>query len=367
MGHKVTSVRVDFPGLLIEHHRNGSLRYRVRVEGQKTRRIPLPVTPDHPDFAHHYYAARSGERWTPAQGGRHVERSLDWLCTRYLDFLASMVAAGQMSPATLSQRRSVLTRLCNHPDRDGARYGLCDMDAPASAFIAVRDAWATHPGAADNLIKSIRAVYTWAAERGEIAHNPAAGISAINRNPKGGATPWTAADLRQFRTHHPPGTTAHLWLTLQAFTACRIGDAMWLGRDQEITVAGQPWLEWQPRKKGSALVSIPILPPLWRATRAARIVGAAYLLNDNGQPFRSVEALRVRVQRWCTAAGLPGLSSHGVRKAVAEMMAEAGCTQHQIMAVMAHTQAKTSEIYTKGAARRVMASDGLQALANLDW
>jgi len=56
-----------------------------------------------------------------------------------------------------------------------------------------------------------------------------------------------------------------------------------------------------------------------------------------------------------------------VRKAVAEMMAEAGCTQHQIMAVMAHTQAKTSEIYTKGAARRVMASDGLQALANLDW
>lgn len=366
MGKRVTAVRVDFPGLLVEKHRNGTLRYRVRVEGQKTRRIAMPVAPDHPDFAHHYYAARAGEVWKPATP-RAVQRSLDWLCGRYLAFLESMVKAGQMSGATLKQRRSVLTRLCDHLDPDGTRYGDCDMDAPASAFVAVRDAWAAHPGAADNLIKSIRAVYTWSMERQEITHNPAAGIGPINRNPKGGATAWTAADLKKFRDHHPPGTTAHLWLTLQAFSACRIGDAIWLGRDQEITVAGQVWLEWQPRKKGSAMVSIPMLPPLWRATRAAKVVGATYLLSETGKPFASVEALRVRVQRWCTAAGLEGRSSHGVRKAVAQMMAEAGCTQHQIMAVMAHTQAKTSEVYTKGAQRRILAADGVEALANLEW
>lgn len=363
----MTAVRVDFPGLLVERHRNGAPRIRVRVEGQRTRRIAIPVTPDHPDFIHHYLAARAGEVWKPAAPVQPVQQSLDWLAQRYLAFLAHMVQAGQMSPATLKQRRSVLTRLCDHPDDDGTRYGDCDMHAPASAFVAVRDAWAAHPGAADNLIKSIRAVYAWAMERGEIAHNPAAGIAAINRNPKGGAVPWSASDLRRFRDHHPPGTTAHLWLTLQAFTACRIGDAIWLGRDQEVTVGGQTWLEWQPRKKGSALVSIPMLPPLWRATRAAKVVGASYLLCETGRPFASVEALRVRVQRWCTAAGLDGRTSHGVRKAVAEMMAEAGCTQHQIMAVMAHTQAKTSEVYTKGAQRRILAADGVQALASLDW
>lgn len=363
----MTAVRVDFPGLLIERHRSGTIRYRVRVEGQKARRIAIPVPPDHPDFAHHYLAGRAGEVWAPATPRAGVQRSLDWLVARYLAYLDKMVRAGQMSPATLKQRRSVLTRLCDYPDADGTRYGDCDMDAPASAFVAVRDAWAAHPGAADNLIKSIRAVYAWSIERGEIAHNPAAGIAAINRNPRGGAVAWTAADLRKFRDHHPPGTTPHLWLTLQAFSACRIGDAIWLGRDQEITVAGQSWLEWQPRKKGSALVSIPMLPPLWRATRAARVVGATYLLSETGKPFASVEALRVRVQRWCTAAGLEGRSSHGVRKAVAEMMAEAGCTQHQIMAVMAHTQAKTSEVYTKGAQRRILAADGVQALTHLDW
>ena len=80
-----------------------------------------------------------------------------------------------------------------------------------------------------------------------------------------------------------------------------------------------------------------------------------------------MEALRRMVQLWCAQAGLADRSSHGIRKAVAEMMAEAGASQHQIMAVMAHTQAKTSEIYTKGAARRILAADGMQALSALDW
>lgn len=359
-------MRVRLPGLLIERHRNGSKRIRVRVEGDKSRRIAIPVEPGHRDFLNYYHAARAGQVWQP-DGDHAVEHSLDWLTGRYLDFLQKMVEAGQMSAATLKQRRSVLGRLCDHLDEDGTRYGECDLDAPSSAFVAVRDAWAAHPGAADNLIKSVRALYKFAIERGEITHNPAAGIGAINRNPKGGATAWTPDDLKAFRKAHPAGTTAHLWLTLQAFTACRIGDAIWLGRSQEVSHNGQIWLEWQPRKKGSAYVSIPMLPPLYQATRASKVQGPAYILNENGQPFKSVETLRVRVQRWCKAAGLQGRSSHGIRKAMAELMAEAGCSQHQIMAVMSHTEARTSEVYTKGAQRKLLAADGIRALANLEW
>lgn len=359
-------MRVNFPGFLTERNRNGSPRYRVRVENNNSRKLTIPVGPLHPDFPNHYYAARMGEIWNPVSV-EAVERSLDWLTDRYLKFLSKMVDAGQMSPATLKQRRSILSRMCDFQDRDGTRYGDCDLDAPTRAFVELRDTWAEHPGAADNLIKSIRALYKWAIERGEIAQNPAAGIAPINRNPKGGAEPWTAQDLLRFKEAHPKGTTAHLWLTLQAFTACRIGDAVWLGRDQETTRNGRTWLDWQPRKKGSAPVSMPMMQPLFDATRESKIIGPAYILNDKGRPFASTEALRVRVQRWCKEADIPGKSSHGVRKAVAELMAESGCTQHQIMAVMSHTQAKTSEVYTKGAERRILASDGIQALANLEW
>jgi integrase len=360
-------VRLKFPGLWEEKNRNGSPRYRVRKEGDKSVKTSIPVGPNHPDFLHHYYAARAGDHWEPAQENTAVTRSIDWLVARYLSFVTDMVSAGQMSPDTLKQRRSILTRLCDYCGDDGVRYGDCDMDAPTAVFVEIRDAWASVPGAADNLIKSIRAVYTWSMERGEIGHNPAAGIGAINKNPKGGAKPWTAADIRAFKARHPRGTTAHLWLTVQAFTACRIGDALWVGRGQEKTRNGQLWLEFQPRKKGSAFVSIPMLPPLVEATRLSTVVGSSYILNDAGKPFKSVEALRRRVQRWCTAAGLDGRSSHGVRKAMAELMAESGSTQHQIMSVMSHTEARTSEVYTKGVERRGLAAEGLKSLATLDW
>ena len=367
MGCAEVILKLKFPGLWEEKRPSGTVRFRVRKEGDKRVVTNIPVGPNDPDFLHYYHEARSGQVWEPVAKKTEVVRSLDWLVARYLKFLEDMVAAKQMSPDTLKQRRSVLTRMCDYRGDDDVRYGDCDMDAPTGVFVEVRDAWASRPGAADNLIKSIKAVYNWSMERGEIGHNPAAGIGAINKNPKGGAKPWSAADIRAFKAAHPRGTTAHLWLTIQAFTACRIGDALWIGRGQEKTRNGQLWLEFQPRKKGSAFVSIPMLPPLVEATRLSTVVGPSYILNDKGLPFSSVEALRVRVQRWCSTAGLEGRSSHGVRKAMAELMAEAGSTQHQIMSVMSHTEARTSEVYTKGVERRGLAADGLKSLAALDW
>ncbi|WP_259998583.1 tyrosine-type recombinase/integrase [Leisingera sp. M523] len=295
-----------------------------------------------------------------------MERSLDWLKDRYLTYLEKMVKAGNLSGDTLKQRRSMLKRVCDFSDPEGTRYGECDLDAPPSAFVAIRDDWADRPGAADNMIKSIRAMYQWAIEHGTTSTNPCAGIGKINLNSKG-ATPWTADDLKKFKECHPKGGTAHLWLTLQAFTTCRIGDAVWLGRDQEKIYNGQIYLEYQPRKKGSAPVSIPMLPPLYEATRAGKVVGPSYILNSSGRPYKSTEGLRVRVQRWLKEAGITERSSHGIRKAMGELLAEEGCSQHQIMAIMSHTQAKTSEVYTKGAERRILATGGMQALATLDW
>lgn len=359
-------MRVNLPGLLQERHRNGSTRWRVRVEGDKTRRIHIPVGPDHADFLDHYYAARSGEVFRP-KSPVAIERSLDWLSARYLAHLEKMVEGKLSSADTLRQRKSVLTRVCEHRDEDGDRYGDFDMDAPASAFVALRDAWSDRPGAADNMIKTVRAMYKWAMEREEIAANPAAGVSAINTRKGGGATPWTASDLEAFRTRHPKGTTPHLWLTLQAFTACRIGDAIWLGREQEVKRGGVLYLEWTPRKKGSAPVSIRILPQLLEATRAAPVIGKAYILGKRGRPYSSAESLRNQVRKWCDEAGLPEKSSHGIRKAVAELMAESGATQHQIMSVMAHTEARTSEIYTAGVQRRVLAEGAISALEGMKW
>ncbi|MGC9449795.1 hypothetical protein ACPZJU_22260, partial [Cereibacter johrii] len=112
----------------------------------------------------------------------------------------------------------------------------------------------------------------------------------------------TPEDLKKFRDRHPLGTTAHLWLTLQMFTACRVDDARKLGRRHEVERAGEMWLDSQPGKKGSAPVSIPMMAPLLRAVRAQKVQGATYLLTDYGKPFSTAESLRNRVRKWCAAA-----------------------------------------------------------------
>lgn len=41
---------------------------------------------------------------------------------------------------------------------------------------------------------------------------------------------------------------------------------------------------------GAAKVSLPILPPLWAATRAQSVIGPTYLLTQHGQSFASAAA-----------------------------------------------------------------------------
>ncbi|NSX55259.1 hypothetical protein [Parasulfitobacter algicola] len=108
------------------------------------------------------------------------------------------------------------------------------------------------------------------------------------------------------------GTTEHLCLTLFMFTACRISDTVVLGRGNEFERSGIRDTGWQPKKKGSAKVEIPILPPLYKATLAVTVHGSTYLLTKQGKPFNSPDALGQMFRRWSKEAGLEARSSHGI-------------------------------------------------------
>jgi len=54
----------------------------------------------------------------------------------------------------------------------------------------------------------------------------------------------------------------------------------------------------------------------------------------------------------CDAAGVTGYSAHGLRKAAGRRLADAGCTAHQIMAVLGHRSLSEATRYTKGADQR---------------
>lgn len=260
----VNDMRTNYPGLTIETLKSGKKRIRVRVEGYPNRKIRLHVGLDHPKFSEHYWNARAGVELKSEPETTAIQQSIQWLVDKYLMHLERMVDAGQAAVATLRHRKSLLTRLCQHKTPNGDIYGVMTIRAPTAAFIQVRDARAATPAEADNMMKAARSMYRWACDAGLTNVNPLVGIKKIHRN-KGGATPWTAEDLRKFKKKHPPGTMAHLALTLHMFTAARSGDAIWLGRKQEFDSHGSRWLGWQPKKRGAAFVEIPMAPPLREA------------------------------------------------------------------------------------------------------
>lgn len=352
-------MRLQFPGLLRESLPSGAVRWRVRKEGDKTKRILLHVGPDHPRFGEHYYAARAGIQLPPEpEAAKAVRGSVGWLVDEYRAAMDAMLANGLLHKATVHQRGQFLLWLASE-------VGEYSAAMPQGQLIQLRDKKAATPGAADNFIKATRAMYAWALERGHVRANPATGIGKINQGK--GATAWTLDDLQKYRKRHPQGTMAHLALSLFMFTACRLGDVYRLGRANEIQRGGVVWLDWHPEKKGSTRVRIPILPPLLASIRAQTVVGPAYLLTEHGKPFASKNAFGNKFADWVRQAGLTDLSAHGIRKAAGELLAMHGASQYEVMSVHGHSNAKTSEVYTAGADRDRLANAAMQKLSGIDW
>jgi integrase len=355
----VEAMRVNLPGLLIERTSSGAVRYRVRPAGNKTRRIKLTVPPDHPDFSAQYNDARNGQEPRQAKiATAAIPRSLAWLMDEYENAMAAKVRAGLMDAGTAKQRTAFYARL-------RPKYGDKHMEMPRAKVIEIRDSMAATPGAADNMVKSLRALFAWAVESERMKDNPAKGIGKINRGT--GAIAWSVDDLEQFRQRHPKGTMPHLALTLMMFTACRIGDVVTLGRGNEVKRDGITYLAWNPGKRGSAPVTVPVLPPLAEAIAAQKVVGSAYLLNAHGKPFASGAAFGNWFRDRVSEAGLTDRSPHGIRKAAGELMALAGATQYHIMAVLGHSNAKTSEVYTQGVNRQRLAEEAVNLMRKMNW
>ena len=363
-------MRLDFPGLT-KRVRGKSVSWRVRVEGDPNRKITIPVGPDHREFMEHYRAARVGERLAPPDRTIEADGTMGWIVAHYLTHLEREVKAGLKSPLTLKERRNlatfVLGQQSEQPKTRGKAYRGLPMNIPAVELLAFQDRMLATPGKARNVWMFMRAAYDHAVARKLCHENPFKSVERPRYTSAGGAKAWTVADLTKFRERHPQGTMAHLWLSLHMFTACRIGDACILGRGHEAREDGVLWLAWQPGKKGSRPVKIPLAAPLERAIRAQKLVGPTYLLTAHGKPFATPEALRNRVQKWCAEAGLTGLSSHGIRKAAGELLALGGATQYEIMALHAHANAATSQVYTRGADAARLGKMAVDRLSLMDW
>jgi integrase/recombinase XerD len=217
-------------------------------------------------------------------------------------------------------------------------------------------------GAARDLIAAFGAIYRTAG----IA-NPLAGYKKPPPANPAGHYSWDESEVEQYRQHHPLGTTARLALEILLNTALRCSDACRVGpgtdtltRDGDIKLIQQKLERFGER----AEVVIPIHPRLRQALDAMRVPGMrVWLCKERGQPFTANE-LSAAFGGWCDEAGLPRrCRAHGLRKACATRLLDAGVPVADAAALTGHTDLRVLMFYARKRDKKLGAKRSVAALA----
>lgn len=347
-----------------EKTHRGDVRYRFRWD-RDAKRYTINGQPGEPEFEHEYrrlVALHRGGVDPSPRNGRN-EGTYHWLVHRYFAEMDTLVDQGLMAQATHKQRTNLLNRTL-------PKWGAGDILTLRSEHVrAIMRDFRRTPGQANNLLKTLRAMFAFAVEENLIPDDPTKGVNRY-KMPPGGFTAWNQDQVHTFFTAHKLGTTAHLAMMLLIGTACRRSDLVLLGPHHIQDRGGHRSLTFLQAKHGFAeesRVTVPIIRPLEEALAATPIGDKTFLVSGQGRPYTK-HGFGHRFRKWCDEAGLPPeLSTHGVRKAVGALLADAGCTPHEIMAFHGHADARTSEIYTRTANRKMLAASAASkaALDNL--
>ena len=211
------------------------------------------------------------------------------------------------------------------------------------------------PHAARNWFKTIKHLMQYAVSVELVRIDPTRDIKLPKASSKE-HRPWTDAEIAAYEAKHPIGSKARLAFALGYYTAQRRSDVVRMGRQH---IAGN-FIRVVQDKTGATL-DIPLHP------RLKTIIDAAagdllFLVTKTGKPF-SADDLGHQFQRWCRDAGLPpSCHFHGLRYSAAKMLAEAGCTPHQIAAITGHATLAMVQKYSKAAEQKRLATEAMAKL-----
>lgn len=213
------------------------------------------------------------------------------------------------------------------------------------------------PSAARNLLKTLRALISFAIEAGIRNDNPTIAVKRPRIKTAGFRT-WTEEDIAAFEAKHPVGTQARLAMALMLFTGQRRSDIVHMSRQQ----VRNGIIEVSQRKTGTVL-RIPIHPELQKVIDATPGNQFAFITTTEGKPFKSAASFGNFFGDCCRAAGLPkGTAAHGFRKAACRRLAEAGCSASEIMAISGHKTLAEVQRYRAAADQARMARQGINAI-----
>jgi integrase len=217
------------------------------------------------------------------------------------------------------------------------------------------------PHAARNYFKAIRALCQYAVAVELIRADPTAGM----KQPKVRTQrrrPWRETEIAAYEAKHPIGTKARLALALGLCTLQRRGDVLRMGpqdiRNGMLAVT---------QEKNDAMLSLPVRPELRAVIDATPLTGlSTFLVTKSGKQFSGTD-FDEQFRAWCNEAGLPtDCYFHRLRASGCTILADAGCSAHEIAAWSGHMTLREVERYTKSADQKRLAASALAKVTTAD-
>jgi integrase len=218
---------------------------------------------------------------------------------------------------------------------------------------AWRDARSETPGMANMIVRVVRAMLNYAVDSEYRRDNP---VQRIKLFKLGEHRAWSDEECAAFEARWSAGSMQRRAYMLARFTGQRCGDIAKMTRAH--------------RKDGAIrVVQIKTGAELWLRehrdlTAELAFVGGqmSLLTKSDGSAFDS-GSLGLWFADAIEQAGLPDACvMHGLRKTAARMLAEVGCTPHEIASVTGHKTLAQVEIYTKAANQKRLATAAIHRL-----
>jgi integrase len=339
----------QFPGATPYFDRHGVRRWRFRRKGFSAE---LGADYGSPDFIARYEAAQKHQR---LEGGAGRDRTRP-------GSINAMVVAFYASPGF----RNLAARTRRSYSGIIERFRRVHGDKRVSQMqrrhvLEVMADKADTPAAANELLRMLRMLMEHAIALEMRTDNPTTGVKRFKIAPDGFHT-WTEDEIARYYEVHPLGTLAHLAMTLMLRTGASAVDAVALGwgniKDGRIS-----YRRTKTRRHSDLVVDLQIHPDLMAALELLPRDSFTFLQTRLSKS-RSASGLSTLMRGWCDSAGLPECTTHGLRKACARRLAEAGATPNMIAAVTGHTTLAEVSRYTRAASRSGLAGAAFAMEAN---
>lgn len=311
---------------------DGTLRHYFRRRGKRTAlRGPFGSA----EFWQDYNAclAEAPPKAAPRPAAR--EGSFEALAALYF---ASPAYRGLAGSSRRNYRRVINSFLKDHGHRLVRQFKREHCDTIIGDM-------ADTPGAGIVLLKRIRTLVRHAIALKWIEHDPTLGVASYRSTEY---HTWTDAELATFEARWPSGTRQRLAYAQLLYTGQRGSDAHLMARTD---VHGDT-IEVVQEKTDQAESDEKLVIPMHRALQLELSLArgnVVFLTTAWGKPF-SVKGFGQFVSKAIRLAKLPArCKAHGLRKAAARRLAEAGCTAKQIQAVTGHKTLAEVERYTRKA------------------